>query len=44
MRPATKPQPTREEHYRINGVEVSIEELARELVRAGGIMVKGRKR
>jgi hypothetical protein len=41
MKPATKPQPKREEHYRIDGVEVTLEELARELVRCGGITKRG---
>jgi hypothetical protein len=38
MKPAaTKPQPKREEHYRIDGVEVTLEELAREINRCGGL-------
>ena len=44
MKPAPKPQPKREEHYRIDGVEVTLEELAREINRCGGIMVKGSNR
>jgi hypothetical protein len=40
---STRPEPTRETVLtcRINGVEVSIEELAKEITRCGGIVRKG---
>jgi hypothetical protein len=42
MKRESKPQPKREEHYRVNGVDVSIEELAREINRCGGITKRGK--
>lgn len=42
MKRESKQQPKREEHYRVNGVEVTLEELAREINRCGGIKGAGK--